>query len=127
MSSLYSFKDTKTVKARNNDTYKMTGQFECQSNSVIYLATCEKCHKQYVGQTCRSLYERVMEHLRYIKKGINTLGEHYKNSTCDSNRDLKFQVREKVFPNEDPMRLHREKFWIDRLDVMEPNGLNRRA
>ena len=70
---------------------------------------------------------RVMEHLRYIKKGINTLGEHYKNSTCDSNRDLKFQVIEKVFPNEDPMRLHREKFWIDRLDVMEPNGLNRRA
>ena len=68
-----------------------------------------------------------MEHLRYIKKGINALGEHYKNSKCDPNRDLKFQVIEKVYPNEDPMRLHREKFWIDRLNVMEPNGLNRRA
>ena len=66
-------------------------------------------------------------YLRYIKKGINALGEHYKNSKCDSNRDLKFQVIEKVYPNEDPMRLHREKFWIDRLNVMEPSGLNRRA
>ena len=120
-------KTQKTIKAKNNDTYQMTDQFGCKSNSVIYLATCEKCHKQYVGQTGRPFYERVMEHLRYIKKGINALGEHYKNSKCDPNRDLKFQVIEKVYPNEDPMRLHREKFWIDRLNVMEPNGLNRRA
>ena len=93
----------------------------------IYLATCEKCHKQYVGQTGRKLHERIIKHLRYIKKGINALGEHYKNNTCDSGRDLKFQIIEQVFPNTDPMRLHREKLWIDKLQAKEPNGLNRMA
>ena len=119
--------DTKTIKARNGETFQMTDQFGCQNKSVIYLATCEKCHKQYVGQTGRKLHERIMEHLRYIKKGINALGEHYKNNTCDSGRDLKFQIIEQVFPNTDPMRLHREKLWIDKLQAKEPNGLNRMA
>ena len=104
----------------------MTGQFSCQTKGVVYLTTCEKCHKQSVGQTFRRLYDRVMDHLRYIKNGKNALGEHYKNSKkCDSNRDLKFQIIERIYPNEDLMRLHREKFWIDKLDVKEPNGLNK--
>ena len=69
-----------------------------------------------------------MDHLRYIKAGTNALGEHYKNSKkCDPNKEMKFQVIEKVYPNEDHMRLHREKYWIDKLDTMEPNGFNRRA
>ena len=105
----------------------MNGEFGCKTTSVIYLATCEKCHKQYVGQTGRRYYDRVMDHLRYIKAGKHALGEHYKNSKCDPNKDLKFQVIERVYPNDDHMRLHREKFWIDKLDVMEPNGFNRRA
>ena len=68
-----------------------------------------------------------MEHLRYIKAGKHALGDHYKNSKrCDPNRDLKFQVIEKVFPDDEQMRLHRERFWIERLNVLEPNVLNRR-
>ena len=119
--------DTKIIKSRNGETYPMTEQFKCQTKSVIYLATCEKCKKQYVGQTGRKLHERIMEHLRYIRKGINALGEHYKNNSCDSGRHLKFQIIEQVFPNTDTMRLHREKLWIDKLQVKEPNGLNRQA
>ena len=77
--------------------------------------------------TGRSFYDRVMDHLRYIKAGKNALGEHYKNSKWDSNKDLKFQVIEKVYPNDEHMGLYKEKFWIEKLDVMEPNGLNRRT
>ena len=69
--------DTKLIKAKNGDTFKMTDQFGCKSHSIVYLATCEKCKNQYVGQTGRTFHERVMEHLRYIKAGINALGEHY--------------------------------------------------
>ena len=119
--------DTRVIKAKNNDTYQMNGQFGCETTSVIYLATCLKCKKQYVGQTLRRFYDRVMDHIRYVKAEKNALGEHLKNSKgCDSSRDLKFQVIERVYPNEDHMRLHRDKFWIDRLDTMEPNVFNRR-
>ena len=119
--------DTKVIAAKNKEKFPMTGQFGCDTTSVIYLATCEKCHKQYVGQTGRKYHDRVMEHLRYIKAEKHALGDHYKNSkNCDPNKDLKFQVIERVFPNEDHMRLHRERYWINKLNVMEPNGLNRR-
>ena len=77
--------------------------------------------------TGRKLHERIMEHLRYIKKGINALGEHFRDNPCDSSKHLKFQIIEQVFPNEDLIRLHREKLWIDKLNVKEPNGLNRMA
>ena len=119
--------ETKHITGSNKNTYPMTGQFGCVTTSVVYVATCEKCHKQYVGQTGRKYHDRVMEHLRYIKAGKHALGDHYKNSKkCDPNRDLKFQVIEKVYPDDEQMRLHREKFWIERLNVLEPNGLNRR-
>ena len=102
----------------------MTAQFGCQSQNVVYLATCEQCKIQYVGQTGRKLHERIMEHLRYIKSGINALGIHYLNSRrCESGRDLKFQVIEKVYPELEANRLQRESFWIRKLDTKE-SGLN---
>ena len=120
-------KETKVIKAKNGDTYEMTGQFGCESTSVIYVATCEKCRNQYVGQTGRRYYDRVMDHLRYIKNETHALGLHYRDSKkCDPNRDLKFQVIEKVFPDKEPVRLQREKLWIQRLDS-KVNGLNRLA
>ena len=120
-------KDTKTIKAKNGDTFKMTDQFGCLTTSVIYVATCEKCKNQYVGQSGRRFYDRVMDHLRYVKNGTQALGLHYKESKrCDPNRDLKFQVIEKVYPDKEPIRLQREKLWIQRLDS-KVNGLNRIA
>lgn len=33
--------------------------YTCNSSSIIYLITCRKCHKQYVGLTTTSLKERL--------------------------------------------------------------------
>ena len=116
--------DTKQITASNKDTFPMTGQYGCETTSVVYVATCEKCHKQYVGQTGRKYHERVMEHLRYIKAGKHALGTHYLNSKgCESGRDLKFQLIEKVTPDLEANRLQRESLWIRKLDTKD-NGLN---
>ena len=64
----------------------MTGQ----TVGIVYLAICSKCRKQYVGQTNRQFYERMVEHLIYIKNGTNSLGEHFLNTSCDS-KDLLVQ------------------------------------
>ena len=34
-----------------NETYKINHQFECNKKCLVYLLTCKKCLKQYVGQT----------------------------------------------------------------------------
>ena len=78
-----------------------------------------------VGQTGRRFYDRVMDHLRYVKNETQALGLHYRDSKkCNPNRDLKFQVIEKVYPDKESTRLQREKLWIQRLDS-KVNGLNR--
>jgi len=37
------------------------------ANSGIYCLWCSTCQASYVGQTCRSLKQRYLEHTRYIK------------------------------------------------------------
>ena len=101
----------------------MTAQYGCHTKSVVYLASSCKCKIQYVGQSGRRFYDRIMEHLRYIWKGINALGEHFKNG-CDS-KYLQVQVIEKVTPDSEHLRLQREKYWIEKLDTKVPYGLNR--
>ena len=71
---------TKVIKSKTGETYPMTSQYVCHTTSVIFLASCSKCKIQYVGQSGRRFYDRIMEHLRYIRKGTMTLGD----VGCDS-------------------------------------------
>ena len=80
---------------------------------------------QYVGQSGRRFYDRIMEHFRYIRKGSNALGEHYKGK-CKS-KNLLVQIIERVIPDSEHLRLQREKFWIEGLDTKKPYGLNTMA
>ena len=34
-----------------SETYRINHQFECNEKCLVYLLTCKKCSKQYVGQT----------------------------------------------------------------------------
>lgn len=51
------FKSTTTKKC-----YKIRHSFSCNSKNIIYLITCTKCKKQYVGKTTRPLKERINHH-----------------------------------------------------------------
>ena len=41
--------------------------FNCETRNVVYCITCEQCQLQYMGQTTRSLDERVREHIGYTE------------------------------------------------------------
>ncbi len=47
--------------------YTVRQKGDCKSNNLVYIFTCIKCGQQYVGETKRTLGERVSEHLRYIR------------------------------------------------------------
>ena len=113
---------SKAIKSRTGETFKMTGQYCCQTTSIVYLATCTQCKIQYVGQSGRRFHDRIMEHLRYIRHGQHALGNHY-SGRCES-KNLLVKVIEKVTPDSEHLRLQREKYWIEKLDTKIPYGLN---
>ena len=66
---------SKTVKSsQTGEKFIIQGNFNCFTEGVIYVTACDKCKKQYIGQTGRTLYERVREHMYDLKKGKNVSG-----------------------------------------------------
>ena len=55
-----------TSKQDQKKSFDINGLFTCATIGVIYLISCQKCPKQYVGQTSRSFSKRIMEHLNYV-------------------------------------------------------------
>ena len=51
---------SKDIKSKSGDSFPMTGQFGCHTTGVVYLATCSKCKIQYVGETGRRFYDRMI-------------------------------------------------------------------
>jgi len=99
---------------------------------VVYLIQCKKCGRQYVGQTGKSLKERLYKHLQKIKynKEANTLHEHFNRGTCKGVHNMIVQILQAV----DCTNLSNEQIetelktiellWIDRLMSEYPQGLN---
>ena len=118
-------KTTKTIYSnQTKQSYNLNGLFTCQTTGVIYLTSCLKCKKQYVGQTGRRFSQRMMEHLQCIYHKKEATGIHY-SSPNHSHSDFTVQVIEKVTPNSVNVRLEREEFWIKLLGTKTPLGLNK--
>jgi hypothetical protein len=110
---------------QSKETYNLSGLFTCATSGVIYLISCLKCPKQYVGQTGRMFGKRIMEHLNYIFHKKEATGTHF-SSPHHSHNDFKVQVIEKVIPNTANYRLEREEHWIRTLGTKVPLGLNKK-
>ena len=114
----------KCFKSSNTkERYNLKGEFNCRTQGVIYLITCEKCKLQYVGQSGRIFHDRIREHMYSIVKAENAIGIHF-NSKGHNHLHMKVTVIEKVFPNTPHFRLEREDYWIKTLHTKKPKGLN---
>ena len=116
---------TKEAKSsQTKEVVTLKGAFNCNTSGIIYVTTCEKCKKQYIGQTGRKLRDRFGEHLYNICQKKEVTGLRY-TSPGHSHWDLKVQVLEKVTPNTPSFRLEREEFWIKKFCTKTPFGLNK--
>lgn len=97
----------------------------CDTEYVIYLLTCNKCGKQYVGQTKRKAKTRFYEHLNNISnKKLGYLYSHFL-SADHSQDNVKFQILEILPVNADAkLLIEKERFWIETLVTAFPFGLN---
>ena len=61
-------KVTDTFKSNSDHKeYKILHELNCNSPCVIYLVTCKKCNKQYVGKSERQLNTRLNNHRSHLK------------------------------------------------------------
>ena len=122
-------------------TYGVTGQLNCSSSNVVYALQCIICYKQYIGETSAPLRERINHHRSAIKNNhpdsaLNAhLNMHIEKSEIkyDEYNIESFDLTPiEIVPKADTaieskkLRLERETFWIDTLDTMEPQGLNKK-
>ena len=52
------------------ETRPIHHHIDCNSKNVIYMVQCNRCHKQYIGETKRRLKDRFNEHRRPVDKQL---------------------------------------------------------
>ena len=101
----------------------------CKSSNVIYVHTCRRCGKQYVGETKQQLHCRLNNHcydITHWRTEDSPVAEHF-NSLAHSEADMVVMVIDQL-QNHDPcLRKIREGRWIRILRTSAPLGMNLRV
>ena len=96
---------------------------------LIYRLTCNKCRKQYVGQTVDTFRYRWNNYRSNSRKHVHAIScmqKHLYEHFCDSEpsgfrNDISIKYIDKTDPNNPPQR---ENSWKDTLKTFAPYGLN---
>ena len=117
------------ISTVTGETYKINHKFDCMEKCLIYLLTCNKCRKQYVGQTVdtfRYRWNNYRSNSRKHAHGISCMQEHLYEHFCDSEHsgflnDVSITFIDKTDPTNP---LQRENYWKHTLKTFAPYGLN---
>ena len=109
--------------------FTINHSFNCDSQGVVYVITCKKCSKQYVGSTTTAFRVRFNNHksslISYGKGQRGICGEHLYLHFYEKGHvgleDLHVQIID-VMDVRDPTV--RERYWIQKLKCYAPLGLN---
>ena len=119
---------TRIVKSDISDTastksYPVQQDVDCSTRNLIYCLLCNRCNVTvYVGETERSLKERLTEHLRDVRnRADKPINRHFENHSA---ADVRISVLAKMFNGSKISRLLHEEIWIKLLNTKFPNGCN---
>ena len=76
---------SQTATSYSGARVKLKGDTNCRTQNVVYLISCGKCGKQYVGETKGPLNIRMNGHRddwRHKRFEISPVGQHF----CDSGK-----------------------------------------
>ena len=113
-----------------NETYKINHQFECNEKCLVYLPTCKKCLKQFVGQTIDTFQHRwnnFKTNDRKFQPSEPCMQEHLFRHLSSAGHngflsDVNIITLIVKTNFSDPLK--RENFWRETLTTMAPYGLN---
>lgn len=110
--------------SHNNRKFRLHNKFTCASSNIVYLVTCTKCYKQYVGETGRSLRDRITDHVSCIKlKKQTPIGLHF-NQAGHSLKHFSVLAIEQFDENSESIRRMKEITWQHLLQTAHPLGIN---
>ena len=104
--------------------YIVIPRVSCTTDHLIYLITCIKCSKQYVGKTEQSLKQRHYGHRREVEHASSALGQHFSSTEgrCGA-ESLNIQIIEACHRDGADL-LGREGYWQHELQTFSPSGIN---
>ena len=109
------------TSSSTDEKYIIHKHLICQTENVVYLPTCTLC--QYVGETCRTLKDRIVEHCADVRHKRNTPSGHSADNIsamCIDNPpkpDTTMRETKKIKKN-------LEKYWIIKLQTSQPSCSN---
>ena len=122
---------------RTTYTFSNTGEvreikqhINCKSTNLTYMIECQKCKKQYIGETKRTLRERFTDHRQATNNPSHAnataaVPTHF-NLPDHSIKDMKLIPLELQPTNNASRRKAREACFIEKGQTLTPHGINRR-
>ena len=119
--------DTPTiVSTTTGKTRNIIGNIKCTTRNLIYIITCQKCMKQYIGETKRELKRRLYEHIYTIRNNKATpVAEHF-NQPNHNLSHFKASGLCKMQSSSTQIRRKRELAYIIDFGTLSPNGINKK-
>jgi hypothetical protein len=111
----------------NNFHLPISNRSTCSSKNIIYILICKKCNFFYIGESSRTVKERLNEHINNIKKfvpyekRVNSVSIHF-NLLNHSLTDFSFVVYDVNL--EDTLRFNLEAQLIKLFLKLEMNLIN---
>jgi len=102
--------------------YFIDARMHCGSTHIIYLITCDKCSKQYVGESGRTLRDRLNNHRSDIVLKKQTAISIHFNEVSHTINNLKVLPIEII--TDSNIRKSKEQWWITELGTKYPFGIN---
>ena len=90
----------------------------CEKENIVYIIECQKCQMRYVGESKRSLKNRLADHRGYVNRDmINTAtGAHFLQ-LGHSLSHLQILIVEKKKNSDNIYRKEHEKYFINMLNI----------
>lgn len=106
--------------------YKTATHGSVNTSNCVYLITCEKCQKKYVGETGLTIRGRFVVHKHNIIRKKNTERHVVQHFVLHGWEAVRVCILECGPDWTTAQRRRTERNWIKRLGTTYPNGLNER-
>ena len=119
---------TQTVKSSSGAVVMLKCDTNCKTANVVYLISCCKCQKQYVGETKGPLNLRMNGHRddwKHCRFERSPVAEHFRSTEHDFLKHTSVCCIDHSPEWTDSTRKSRESYWIRRLNTLRPHGINK--
>ena len=117
------------METATEETFKINNRFDCNDKCLVYLMTCNKCKKQYTGQTTtqfRTRWNNYKSKSRSFDREEQCMQEHlYKHFESERHSGFREDISVILIDKTDGSNPTKtETYWMQTLKTIAAYGLN---